>query len=239
MLKSPFFNSMIAAASHDVGDVDQSPVRTALLEAAASGSLKSHIESILSDQTVCELLASESYLHPNGFEKFGLYPATESRVRIRLHVWRSENRGLFDDANYHSHVRDFASLVVTGELTDSLYAEMPTSVDGCFQAFKYEVMDRPVGGEYRFAEMGTAQLVNCRSRLIGSGSAYSLPFTQIHRTSISIGDTVRTVFVQGPERSQSSLVYSNLGYRVAKDSGAGRLSVADFIGSMTDLLKLL
>lgn len=220
--------------------IDTSPVQATLANAIQYRWLASHIHAVLENHELCTRLASESYLHPNGFEKYGLVPLSDFDCRIRLHVWRPENKQRYDDANYHSHVRDFASIVLMGQLSDSLCTEVShSSEEGTISLLKYQVHDRPIGGQYIFEELGAASLAVRAQRLLRPRQAYSLPYSQVHKTVIIGDNTTMTIFVQGPERSPQSLVYSATGYQSDKDAGTGSLTIDSYRSALNQALHAI
>lgn len=228
------------ASAIPFSDVDTSPVQATLAEAIRAHWLADHFRRVLGNESLCSQLASESYLHPNGFEKYGLVPLSDSMCRIRLHIWRPENKRRYDDANYHSHVRDFTSIVLQGQLSDLLFTETSDpSLARVMDLRKYRVHDRPIGGQYVFDELGTSSLTMREERLLRPLQAYSLPYLQVHKTAIPGDATTMTVFVQGPEKSAHSLVYSSTGYQAEKDAGTGCITVDSYKSALKQALRAI
>jgi hypothetical protein len=234
-----FMTELATAADYALSVEGRVELEELLSSAWSSGDLLRSIQSILCDSESISTLARQSYLHPNGFEKYLLVPSEHSACRIRLHIWRPERKESFDSANYHNHFRDFASLVICGSLTDCVFSESALDEPNSLAVRKYQVFDRPVGSEYSYIDLGPASLRPVSERCVDAGSTYSQAYSVIHRTQLNSGSTMYTLFVQGPERSPYSFGYSVNRFTPEKDAGAGCLTPAQYAMGLQELIRVL
>lgn len=79
--------------------------------------LKNLLGSIISDNEILSEIASNSYRHQLGFEKYNLYTFSDG-FSLRLHYWHKPE---YFKEDIHSHCADFKSIVIKGSLINNIF----------------------------------------------------------------------------------------------------------------------
>ena len=85
------------------------------------------LKSILNDSYLCEKVASNSYMHQNGFFKSVLHSSQEDGWALRLHVWENVDISKYD-SNIHNHRWNYGSLVLSGSFLEEQYIQSITGI---------------------------------------------------------------------------------------------------------------
>jgi hypothetical protein len=105
------------------------------------------IDSCLGEphQTLAEI-AADSYRHANGFDKISFPGINNIPVRLRLHIWRGASTGNGSDVDPHNHRWPFASRVLVGDLTNTLYITQQHQA-GDYMRYKHSPLKSNLGYE--------------------------------------------------------------------------------------------
>ncbi len=138
------------------------------------------VRSILEDPTGRPWRVSEI-----GLLGLRLDPAGE----YRLHLWDPESRT--DDDPIHDHPFDFASTVVVGEITNTIYDENPSGLE--YQRHRYDPTDESRRSTDTIRLSGT-------SARIAAGGSYEQSAHELHGSTQAQGTVtiLRRTFVESP-----------------------------------------
>jgi hypothetical protein len=189
--------------------------------------LASWLAELRYDDDALRTIAERSYWHPNGFAKLVLH--TDTDHRLRLHVWPA-GEGRVGESNPHSHRWPFASTVLVGRGLHMVeYAEATTGRG--FDRYRYGA--DPADRSALVAD-GSARLTKLRSRHNHVGGVYSCDIDVVH-TVAPIGAGVTATFVvQGPRRTEDTVVYRPPG--LGDDQPNGVLTEQDLLALIDDVL---
>ena len=156
------------------------------------------ITKILNDSVLLERVASVSYKHQLGFEKYIL--SSESNGYIRIHFWPTVDSERMEDV--HSHCSAFVSKVLFGQLTS--------------QSYRVVSGDRFLAYCYKFDEVSGKSVMHSASpvsiEMIGEevktqGDEYFVGFGVLHRV-INVAPGTLTMSKWGPRLSKAVVVKS-------------------------------
>jgi hypothetical protein len=186
--------------------------------------LRDLLGAIVHDPRRAEAVAARSYWHANDFAKLVLHDNDDPPFHLRLHVWAD---GLIPAprsagySNIHTHRWEFASVIVAGALHVELFEECDVADRKAIACHKFE---------YRSAEQpaAPASLVPVGRRALRStgaidytvGDVHSCKVDTVHSAEPVDGALTATIFVQGPTRADSALVYQQAGRAALEDTGA-------------------
>ncbi|WP_367389743.1 hypothetical protein [Lewinella sp. LCG006] len=85
--------------------------------------LKNYLSSLLRDTAKLALVAKQSYLHSNYFDKIVLYKSPINNFSLRLHIWDDFNYPEFK-SDIHNHRWDFCSVVLKGVIEETVYSKI-------------------------------------------------------------------------------------------------------------------
>lgn len=161
------------------------------------------LESIIEDSIYLKEIASKSYLHNNGFDKFSLID--NSNFKLRLHIWWPENK--FNTAeDIHNHPWDFSSKVITGSLSFKNY-----EYDDSGENFYHYRISPPKEGEwlgYNNIELQGVKKLKCNFYgSIAGGSFYSQS-KEVKHSVLRVDQSITsTLMLQGPLDEGISNIY--------------------------------
>ncbi|PVC92650.1 hypothetical protein DBP19_14925 [Streptomyces sp. CS090A] len=138
-------------------------------------------------------------LHPNGFAKLPVAVVPDTGRRLYLHVWLSDG----EDSHVHNHRWDFSSIVLTGQLDNTMMEVGPGGEGPRYRALRH----RPCAGGFRFdggaaPEVGITAL---RTVVLPERSAYTMDALTLHR--VRAGRGTMTLVARGmPSRAYSDVL---------------------------------
>ena len=145
--------------------------------------------------TALAVISRNAYLHSNGFNKLIL--AETNECELRLHVWF----GSVNHPNIHDHTRDFASLVIAGQLTVCRYAE------GTGQPhYLYVSHSGGRNAEYDISQAGQIRVSVAETKNLRPGDIHCDEHSTLHRAYGVAGEVTATIFLQGPRRASRARV---------------------------------
>lgn len=143
-------------------------------------------------RAILDLIMQESYRHANGFYRISFPATSSSPVRIRLHVWPSEQDPGSSEAvpDAHNHKWPFASRVLAGALShDILHVRLG---HGPYEHFRHVDM----GYGYEFIRSGRASLDLVRVEVTTEGTAYRMVPETVHRVLPQDGQYAATLVAE-------------------------------------------
>ena len=157
------------------------------------------LEAVMGSRTWQDAFAGRSYWHPNGFAKLVL--AQDSRRgQVRLHVW--PDPPTTDDI--HGHAWSYASIVLTGELSETTYRESPS---GSGRQLWRHLYGRIGHRSFEFGDAVPVYLVETAEPVLrGAGDPSGGTAGHIHRFFASQAPAA-TMLRVGPEVHPRSHVY--------------------------------
>jgi hypothetical protein len=137
------------------------------------------LDRVTSDEAALAGVASASYRHQLGFEKYVLQTNT-SGACLRLHHWE---RDLSEDEDIHSHCASFKSTILLGRLSQDEFI-----LDRGHTHTMYRYRFDAVKGESEAHECGFCSVRRAGRRDLWSGDEYTLQASVLHRvTSVAPG----------------------------------------------------
>lgn len=206
-------------------DVERLHQAAALLRDDGEG-LRDLLGAIVHDPGRAEAVAARSYWHANDFAKLVLHDNDDPPFHLRLHVWPGEGEHptaprSVGYSNIHSHRWEFASVILAGALHAELFEEVDVLEPKSFACDKFE---------YRSAEEPAAAAAlesagQCALRSTGAtsyavGDIHCCDVETVHSAEPVDRALTATIFVQGPTRTHSALVYQEVGRAALQDTGA-------------------
>ncbi len=160
--------------------------------------LRQLIFQLINDEEAISLIANNSYAHSNGFTKIVLAELGLSDIKLRLHIWQSEEH--FTDNHIHNHAWNYSSFVCAGFLSMDLFKE---SIEGDYLLNKIKVGNL---ANKNTVECGIVSLEKYEQKKILRGDLYSLDADKIHK--ISTNKYTATLVLQGEHISNYSCIYT-------------------------------
>ena len=211
-MQKPSPSSEIAFVASLLGSIganrrpNDDKIITAMRTIARQEFMSALLHSIKSDSALSAAVCERSYFHPLAFSKLVLMRDNETGSQVRLHVWSSA-LGTSEDEP-HTHTRDFWSILLSGGLNIFDYEEVETG-----DAFlKYKTTGGEAFGGYAYEHIGSACVARVHSTELrfGGPDVHHLDYDQIHLVRPFAPARTVTLFLQGPERSKHSVVYSKI-----------------------------
>lgn len=203
-------------------------------------SLSSHeqiialIQNTISNKNHLERIASRSYTHSNGFDKFVLLTSDNPQYKLRLHIWWPDVETSFDE-HIHNHSWNFSSAVITGALRffayDSQNGEIIVNRYECGfpeDLSKGQEIDRSDIG-YRMRYIGNTSLSQSFSVTLAAGSSYSLFHNTLHKVANSVDALTSTIVLHGDFLRNTSDLYSNQGESEPKSTNAKKFTPSEVV----------
>ena len=139
---------------------------------------------------------TDSYAHDNGFDKIVLFQDSETKMKLRLHIWHpllipNTTR---PRQNVHNHRWDFSSAVLIGYADNVMYRfASPEEVGEEF--FHYRYYARGSKEHYEVEERGKTNLVCTGTQRVKKDDIYSVNNEMLHRVDIPDGELVATLII--------------------------------------------
>jgi len=156
------------------------------------------------DDAVADQIATQSYIHNNGFDKIVLDQTEGRHVVIRLHVWQHERGRASFESNIHSHRWPFCSILLSGHLHYSHYSPSP----GGELLYRYKYL-RTEGeaGVYGLEAAGRERLASVITATRGPDEVYAIDSSVIHHVAPPDRFTA-TLVIQGRAERDYTDVFS-------------------------------
>jgi hypothetical protein len=180
--------------------------------------------AIARDPGVAATVARASYWHANGFAKLVLHDSSEPNFHLRLHVWAAEHETAPHWAGYyniHTHRWEFASVILAGALHVDLFAEIPDLREPkSLLCDKFEYISAEPEAAGQLVPVGPQALRLTGSTDYEAGDVHYCDLRTTHAAAPVDRALTATIFVQGPTRARSALVYQENGREALQDTGA-------------------
>lgn len=139
---------------------------------------------------------TDSYAHDNGFDKIVLFQDSETRMKMRLHLWHplvipNTKR---PRQNVHNHRWDFSSAVLIGYADNVSYRFAKPGEDG-EGFFHYRYYARGSKEHYEVEERGKTKLVCIGTQRVTQGDVYSISNEMLHRVDTPDDQLVATLVI--------------------------------------------
>ena len=157
------------------------------------------LRGVLEDSTWLTNVASNSFRHVLGFDKFVLI-SLRPLGQLRLHVWWPDEQRVREDV--HDHRFDFYSFVLTGTMRVRLYRSDP---EGPLSVRRFEETAIPHEQRWRFTESGLDRLKPDLVADYAAGTFYRLGADALHRVETPKGLVVSVVLEMDSIRHTSSV----------------------------------
>lgn len=139
---------------------------------------------------------TDSYAHDNGFDKIVLFQDSETRMKMRLHLWYpliipNTKR---PRQNVHNHRWDFSSAVLIGSAENLSYRFAQQGETG-EEFFHYRYYARGSKEHYEVEERGKTMLICTSTQQVAKGDVYSVENETLHRVDVLDGQLVATLVI--------------------------------------------
>lgn len=151
-------------------------MRSIISEISAPQKFHSLLESILCNPLQVERIASNSFTHNNGFDKFTLISSLDPEYVLRLHIWWPDQRPVSSE-HVHNHSWNFSSAILTGGYNFQLF---DFGEEG-EEMFHYRCGFPDEGSGYKVQLLGKARIRCNFSCDLYPGCVYCLEYTALHR----------------------------------------------------------
>jgi len=202
------------------------------------------IKKILTDKEYLQKIASRSYAHSNGFDKFVLLISDKPQYKLRLHVWW-EDKAFLTPEHIHNHSWDFSSALITGAFR---FQEYQVKDDG-FEVYHYEcgfpkeiekgqeIQNSDMG--YRMRYLGISTLSNIFDTTLSAGSSYSLSQDVLHQITNIPGEITSTIVLHGQFLRSSSDLFSCQAINKSESITVHKFEVTELISKFEKYLSFL
>jgi hypothetical protein len=219
-LPAPLLSAVASDSSRadDIGGL----CRVASRVAERLDDVVSWLGDLCADDEAVRAVAQRSYWHPNGFAKLILY--SEQGTRLRLHVWPAASGGpRLGESNPHSHRWQFASTVVTGDGLHMVEYRETDQGGKHYDRYRYgaDPTDRAA-----LSPAGQTRLARRVNLHVHAGQVYRCDTDIVHTVAPIGQELTATLVVQGPRRTDSTVVYRKPG--LGDDQPNGVLTESDF-----------
>lgn len=157
-------------------------------------------------------LASNSYLHENGFYKLTIIDRPDAKFRVRLHFWPFSVSSSVEEENIHNHRFNYYSCILKGVLLNKIWRIAPRGSK--FRHYKY--IPRTQKQSYVLDYCGEHFLEMHEESKYQSGDLYSMCAEDLHTVNVAQTNNVITLFIEERTGLKSHAdVFSNryaLGY---------------------------
>lgn len=134
------------------------------------------IDNIIKDETQLLKIASQSYLHPNGFDKILLIDR-RPKYALRLHLWNPKNSR---DGHIHNHEWDLSGIVIKGSYEWKLY-EYDNGASSGSDFYCYECVYDKKYKEHTLIKEKKVKIKKIFDINISENSFYNLSASVIHK----------------------------------------------------------
>lgn len=209
-----------------------------------SKEIKRVVHDILNNDKHLRKVASRSYRHSNGFDKFVLIISTDPPYKLRLHIWW-ENEDIVSSEHIHNHSWDFSSALVTGAFRFQTYEPGRNGL----HLYKYEckfpkpiekgqeIKDSDAG--YKMCYLGKSELVNIFDTIFSKGDSYSLSQNVLHRITNIPKTLTSTVVLHGKFLRNSSDLFAQELLDGSKTTAVSQFTVAELVARLEKYLCFL
>ena len=137
-----------------------------------------------------------SYTHDNGFDKIVIFDDSETRMKMRLHIWHpvlpSDVRRVRQ--NVHNHRWDFSSIVLLGRMDHLTYRFAGLAEKG-EELFHYRYYARGSKDHYDLEELGKSSVIEVHQESFKSGQLYCVGNLTLHRVDVEDQMTAATLVI--------------------------------------------
>lgn len=139
---------------------------------------------------------TDSYAHDNGFDKIVLFQDSETKMKMRLHLWHPLTipNAKRPSQNVHNHRWDFSSAVLAGYADNHLYRFAHPDENG-EDFFHYRYYARGSKEHYDLESRGKTKLISVGTEHVGKGSIYSIEGEVLHRVDTPDDELVATLVI--------------------------------------------
>jgi hypothetical protein len=164
------------------------------------------MDEVLASSARLASIASLSYHHVNHFDKIVLIDSdSPTGYRLTLHLWQPPySAEELDDEIIHSHRFSFWSAILTGTLVSENFDAADEGLP--FRKYSYIPEKKTKVNFYEFR--GEAFLTPTANTDQSAGTAYYLPYEQIHRVVLPTEEMTCTLVLRGPRERNHSDVYN-------------------------------
>jgi len=181
-----------------MGEVD---FKEALATFEARWPVHDVIDAFANDFEQLNGLATRTYRHRNGFDRFELFPSINAAYGLRLHVWWGNN-GEYRE-NVHGHPWDFASKVLVGQLHFEQFIEAEWG-----EVFEIAEYAGPNGNQtYKLNFTGNTTLYRIFRSSHLAGTNYYAGHELIHRVWTDPGQPTITLMLRGEGHAYPARVF--------------------------------
>lgn len=195
-------------------------------------SVRGLIRSLTSNPEWIGDVATRSYLHQNGFDKFVLL--ADPSFKLRLHIWWPDQIEVIDE-HVHNHQWWFASSLLLGRYHVFLYEAAAQGVP--MHHYRYA---SPKGRDhYKMDHLGTAHLECIFDSVFPAGTTYALSPNSLHRVRSIRGALTASLVLQSVHSRPFADVYSEQTISFADEARIPALSptfVRDRLTAFSDAL---
>lgn len=162
------------------------------------------LKLILDDPEQLDQVASQSYIHYNGFDKLVLLSSTSPQYKLRLHVWWPSPDQSVTTENIHNHRWDFSSIILIGAYRKQEYQLSDEGVE----TYSYRYFSPKGQDHYSMDFLDIKKLTCTLDEFMTAGTSYTLPHTILHRITSPRQKLTATLMLQGPAIKESTDVFS-------------------------------
>lgn len=144
------------------------------------------ISAILNNEAFLTAVASQSYLHGNGFYKIVL--AEEDDFVIRTNIWMP---GVHAEENLHDHRWHLASTIINGTLESEIWEEAASPTAAEYEEYIY--VGKTAQKEAYTLPIGKSKISLKEKTVHRTGECYNLPSNIMHRIVLSGKDLTCTL----------------------------------------------
>jgi hypothetical protein len=164
------------------------------------------LDEVLTSPARLASIARVSYRHVNHFDKIVLIDSdSPTGYRLTLHLWQPPySADELDDEIIHSHRFSFWSAILTGALMSENFDAADEGLP--FRKYSYIPEKKTKVNFYEFG--GEAFLTPTANTDQSAGTAYYLPYQQIHRVLLPTEAMTCTLVLRGPRERNHSDVYN-------------------------------
>lgn len=164
------------------------------------------LDEVLASPARLASIACLSYHHVNHFDKIVLIDSdSPTGYRLTFHLWQPPySAEELDDEIIHSHRFSFWSAILTGTLVSENFDAAEEGLP--FRKYSYVPEKKTKVNFYEFG--GEAFLASTANTDQSAGTAYYLPYEQIHRVVLPKEEMTCTLVLRGPRERNHSDVYN-------------------------------
>jgi hypothetical protein len=165
---------------------------------------ESLVQALLRRDARVRNLVESPFEHENGFLKVIVHEDRDADTRVRLHVWDTRRRKTGIESDIHNHTRDFASVVLTGNLVSRRFIVDATATSPAY--FSYRATNRLLDRSYAFEPGPRLHLRMTDAEQVSVRTTHYDNFDALHQIFVAPRQLVATLFIQGPVKQQTTTV---------------------------------